>query len=291
DRSLLARTVDRAGFADATVVLTRPAFADRVREEAPDADVLVEPEARDTGPALAYAAHELRRAYDDPVLLSLPSDHHVEGAFEPVAREAASLAADTGELVAIGVEPDRPATGYGYLVPGEPIGDSGVRVESFVEKPDAERAAALLDAGALWNAGMFAWTPRVFLREARGSPLGELVDALEAGDAEAGFAAVEPVSVDRAVLERSDRVAAVRAGFEWDDLGAWDAVERVLGGELAEGLEVDASGNLLASDGAHVTVVGADDLVVAAYGDRVLVVPKAEAESVREAVAELREGG
>jgi mannose-1-phosphate guanylyltransferase len=291
DRSLLTRTVERAGFADAVVVSTRPAFAADVPEHAPDAEVLVEPAPKDTGPALVHAAHQLRRAFEDPVLLCLPSDHHVDGAFEPTARRAASLAAETGDLVAIGVEPDRPATGYGYLVPGEALGRGGTAVEAFVEKPDAERAATLVDGGARWNAGMFAWTPRALLREARDSPLAPLVEALEADDPAAGFDAVDPVSIDHAVLERSQRVAVVSADFEWDDLGAWDAVARVVEGDLAESLELDARGNVLASDGPHITVVGASDLVVAVYDDRVLVVPTDRAEDVRAAVESLRDQG
>ncbi|MFB6353768.1 MAG: mannose-1-phosphate guanylyltransferase [Halobacteriales archaeon] len=291
DRSLLARTTARASFADATVVLTRPAFADRVADHAPDADVLAEPAARDTGPALVYAAHELRDRYADPVLLCLPSDHHVEGDFEATARRAAAVAAETDDLVTIGVEPDRPATGYGYVVPGARAAHGARRVERFVEKPDADRAAALVEAGALWNAGMFAWTPAALLREAADSPLAPLVEALEAGDAAAGFDAVAPTSVDRAVLERTDRAAVVSAPFEWDDLGSWDAVGRLADGPLADALQVDASGNVIASDDAHVTVVGADDLVVAAYDDRVLVVPRADAQRVRDVVDRLREDG
>jgi len=291
DRSLLARTVERAAFADATVVSTRVAYAGGVPEHAPDAEVLVEPRPKDTGPALAYAAHVLRERYDDPVLACLPSDHRVVGDLEGPVRRAAALAVETGSLVAVGVEPDRPATGYGYLVPGEPLPHGGVALDRFVEKPGPTRAAELVAAGALWNAGMFVWTPEALLREARDSPLAPLVEALEAGDPDAGFAAVEPVSVDRAIMERTDRAAAVRADFAWDDLGTWDAVGRAVEGPLAERLELDAAGNVLASDGAHVTVVGASDLVVAAYGDRVLVVPTDRAEDVREAVARLREDG
>jgi mannose-1-phosphate guanylyltransferase len=291
DGSLLSRTVERASFADAVVVLTRSAYADRVPDHAPDADVLVEPSAKDTGPALVLAAHAMREAYDDPVLCCLPSDHHVEGEFEATARRAATLAAETNDLVTIGVEPDRSATGYGYLVPGEPGPRGGRSVEQFVEKPDAERAAELTDAGALWNAGMFVWTPAALLREARSSPLAPLVERLDAGDPTAGFEAVDPVSIDEAVLERSDRLAVVPAAFEWDDLGAWDAVARAVDEPLADALELDADGNVLASDGAHVTVVGASDLVVAAYDDRVLVVPIGRAEAVREAVEQLREQG
>lgn len=291
DRSLLARTVERASFADEVVVITRRAYADEVADHAPDATVMIEPAPRDTGPALVYAAGALRERSDDPVMLCLPSDHHVDGPFVPTAKRAVALAAATADLVTIGIEPDRPATGYGYVVPGDPVGDGGRAVERFVEKPDAERAAALVGAGALWNAGMFAWTPEALLREARDSSLASLVGAIESDDAEGGFEAVEATSIDRAVLEGTDRAAVVPAAFSWTDLGTWDAIGRTVDGPLADTLELDAAGNVLASDEAHITVVGASDLVVAAYDDRVLVVPRSRAESVRVAVARLSEAG
>jgi len=158
DRSLLRRTVDRTGFADETYVLTGERYADRVREHAPDAGVLVEPEAKDTGPALVYAAHRVRELVGDCVLVCLPSDHVVRGEFAETMRQAAAVAAETGGLVTIGVEPDRPATGYGYVEPGAER-DGYAAVRQFREKPDADTAADLVAAGCYWNAGMFAWTP------------------------------------------------------------------------------------------------------------------------------------
>lgn len=309
EESLLARTVDRCSFADEVVVLTGEAHAELAREHAPEATVLVEPAARDTGPALVYAAHHLREVLADPVLLNVPSDHVVgeeaggDGAddgdadgFRSVAGTAADVAARTGGLVTLGVEPDRPATGYGYVVPGADHGDHRA-VEQFTEKPDAGTAADLVDAGALWNAGMFAWTPEALLSAAADSPLAGLVAALAESREGAGFDAVDPVSVDEAVMERADDVRVVPAGFAWDDLGAWDALARVLDADgdgnvaLGDALAVDAAGNVLASDGKHVSVVGADGLAVAAFDDRVLVVPAEDAQRVREAVAELREQG
>jgi len=287
-QSLLAETVERAGFADETYVLTRPEFADGVRERAPGAAVLTEPEPKDTGPALAYAAHRIREQVGECVLLCLPSDHHVDGDFEGVARRAARTAVDTGGLVTVGVEPDRPATGYGYIDPGSATGESSP-VAAFHEKPDRATAEEYVDAGCYWNAGIFAWTPTAFLDAARGTPLGPLVERL--GDPEAAFAAVDPVSVDYAVLERAEDVWVVPADFEWDDLGSWDAFERLGDGDnavLGDALTVDASGNVLASDG-HVSAVGVSDLVIASFDDRTLVVPKAAAQRVREVVAALRE--
>ena len=293
--SLLAQTTDRVGFADEVYVSTRERYADAVREHAPEAGVLVEPEGKDTGPALVYATHRIREQVGDAVVLALPSDHVVSGRFARTARRAVRVADETEGLVTIGVEPTRPATGYGYIEPGEAF-DGYARVARFREKPDRETAAGLVEQGCYWNAGMFAWTPDALLREARDSPLAPLVDALDDGDPEAGFDAVDPVSIDYAVMERTRDAYVVPAGFEWDDLGAWDALERVRDADedgnavLGDALAVDASGNVVAGD-KHVSVVGVDDLVVAAYDDRVLVVPKADAQRVREVVARLKDQG
>ncbi|MFB6069260.1 MAG: mannose-1-phosphate guanylyltransferase [Halobacterium sp.] len=290
DRSLLRSTADRAAFADEIVAVTRDAYADRVREELPEASVLVEPAGRDTGPALAYAASEVRDRFADAVMLCLPSDHVVGDGFRDTAATAVDVAERTGALVTLGVEPDRPATGYGYVEPGADRGDH-YDVDVFREKPDAATAERLLDAGCLWNAGMFAWTPDAFLTAARAGPLEPVVDALESGKPDEAFDHADPVSVDYAVLERATDVRVVPADFAWDDVGAWDAIGRLRDGEnavLGDATTIDARGNVVASDDKHVSVVGADDLVVAAYDDRVLVVPTEDAQRVRDLVAELR---
>ncbi|WP_340101932.1 mannose-1-phosphate guanylyltransferase [Salinibaculum salinum] len=293
DRSLLARTVDRAGFAEETYVLTRPAYADDVREHAPAAGVLTEPKPRDTGPALVYAAHRVREQIGDCVILSMPSDHYIAGDFATTARTAALVAAETEGLVTVGVEPTRSATGYGYIEPGE-TRDGYASVAQFVEKPDEATAQTYVEAGHYWNAGIFAWTPTALLDAARDSSLAPLVDALDDGDPERGFGVVESVSIDYAVLERTDDVFVVPASFEWDDLGSWDAVGRVLDSDsdgntiLGEGLTIDASDCVLASDG-HVSVVGVDGLVVASYDGNTLVVPREQSQRVREVVAQLDE--
>lgn len=289
--SLLSRTVERTGFVDETVVLTRPDLVDLAAEHAPDARVLAEPAAKDTGPALAYAAHELR---DADVLLCLPSDHHVAGPFERVGRGGLRVAHETGALVTFGVEPTRAATGYGYVKPGPERtldGTTYYPVERFTEKPDPGAAARYREHGYLWNAGMFAWRPDAFLDAARDSPLAPLVEHLEAGAPDEGFAAVDPVSVDYAVLERTDAAAVVPASFEWDDLGSWDALARVLDADeadnvaLGDALQLDAEGSVLAAgEGMEVTAVGVEDLVVAAYDGRVVVVPTHDAQRIRDVV-------
>jgi len=295
DRSLLARTVDRAGFADEIYVLTRDRYAEAVREAAPGAAVLVEPESKDTGPALVYAAHRIREQVGECLLCCLPSDHHVAGDFADTMRTAAATALETRGLVTVGVEPTRPATGYGYIAPGSDEGGH-LAVDRFVEKPDAAQAREFVDRGFRWNAGIFAWTPTAFLAAARETVLAPLVDALDRDDPAAGFAAVDPISVDHAVLEVADDVYVVPAAFTWDDLGSWDALLRVTEQDedgnavLGDALTIDAADCVLATDG-HVSAVGVSDLVVASYGDRTLVAPLDEAERVRDVVARLRDRG
>ncbi|ELZ94979.1 mannose-1-phosphate guanylyltransferase [Haloferax mucosum ATCC BAA-1512] len=297
DQSLLTATVSRADFADHVVVSTRPAFADEISDHAPDADVVVEPAAKDTGPALVYATHRIAELYDDPVVAVLPSDHHVGDGFAEAVVRGARVAADTDRLVAFGVEPTRPDTGYGYIEPGLDRGDYH-DLDAFHEKPDADTATRYVEEGYLWNAGMFAWTPEALFSAATDSPLGPLVDALDAGDIDGGFETVEPVSIDYAVMERAADAAVVPVHFEWDDLGSWDALERIFDadaeGNVALGDDpvfVDAADNVVATDGANVSLVGVSDLAVVSWGDRVLVVPKAEAQRVRDVVARLKERG
>ncbi|AXG08064.1 mannose-1-phosphate guanylyltransferase [Haloplanus rubicundus] len=298
DDSLLERTVARVDFADEVVVVTRPGFEDAVGEAAPDATVLVEPAGKDTGPALAYATHRVADRFADPVVLAVPSDHHVDGDFEAAARRGARVATETGALVTFGVEPTRPDTGYGYIEPGPDHGDYA-DVAAFHEKPDAETARRYVDRGDYWNAGVFAWTPAAFRAAARDTPLAPLLDALDAGDPTGGFDAVDPVSVDHAVFERADDVVTVPLGVEWDDLGSWDALRRLLpadeDGTVAVGdvdvVSLDAENNVVAGEDVHVSLVGVDDLTVVAYDDRVLVVPTERAQQVRDLVAELERRG
>jgi mannose-1-phosphate guanylyltransferase len=239
-----------------------------------------------------YAAHRIREQVGDCVLLALPSDHYVDGPFEPTARTAAETAVETAGLVTIGVEPDRIETGYGYVKPGEDHGDY-VGVEKFKEKFSRGAAERYRYHGYYWNVGMFAWTPTALLDAARRTELGALVDALDAGDAAGGFAEAPSTSIDYAVLEATDDAYLVPAGFEWDDVGSWDALDRLLEGDddgntvLGEALTLDTSGTLVATDG-HVSTIGVDNLIVASYGDRTLVVPKRQSQRVREVVEELR---
>ncbi|MBI4543253.1 MAG: mannose-1-phosphate guanylyltransferase [Gemmatimonadetes bacterium] len=221
----------------------------------PAANVLAEPFAASTAPALAWATAHAAAADSQATILSLHADWTVADpdGFRAAALLALDLAEQADVVVTVGVRGVRPETGYGYIVPGEALGRTARRIARFVEKPSAERADALLAEGALWNTGLFAWTARRFRAEiATHTPeVAAGLEALDRGDVAAMYAAVRPVSVDVGLFERTTRAAVVAGDFGWDDVGSWAALRRVR--------ETDAAGNVVVGD-AH--LVDSTDCVV-----------------------------
>lgn len=310
--SLLERTVERAAFADETLVIApaEPESESESKAEAeskttasslgPDTAVVHEPAAKDTGPALVYAAWQARARYENPVLVVMPVDHQIDNdeSFRRTAESAVTAAVEDDTLVTLGVEPDRPATTYGYVLPETT--DEPAPVERFVEKPTGETARTLIDAGAVWNAGIFVWTPERFLTEIEATPLGKMLTAFETGEFAAGYSRVEPVSIDRALLERTAQIQLLRLDAGWSDVGTWSEVARAFGHSqgsdhgstqvgTTETTESDAADNIVAAPGKHVSLVGVDELVVAAYDDRILVASQNRTEQLRALVETLRE--
>lgn len=274
--------------------------------------LLGEPAARNTGPAVALGARfvaQLRpaAAAEDAALLVLSSDH----AIAPPAAFAADVGAARrlarrGWLTTFGIRPTRPETGYGYLELGAALAE-GYQVAAFREKPDRATAARFLAAGGfLWNAGLFLFPLELLRRELRrcapeiAAPLERA--AMPAPDAAAGSgpAAVAPsaelravyrelpaISIDYALMERSRRVAAVRASFQWSDVGSWDELARVSRGD-EPAAAAEARGNAVFSE-LPVALAGVDDLIVVVKNGVVLVTRKGRTQLVREVVAGLRE--
>lgn len=314
--SLLERTVARAEFADEVFVSTRPTYADTIADRFRDVTTVVEPAGKDTAPAMLYATHTIRERFQNnqgisPIVVCLPSDHFVPqsdtAAFQAAMHRGASVAQETERLVTFGLSPTRPESGYGYIEPGEDRG-SFRELDSFHEKPDTSTARSYVDRGFLWNIGIFAWTPEALFEAARKTDLASLVTALEDGAPERGFDTVESTSIDKAVMEPAARrgsAVVVPVRFDWDDLGAWDALGRVLGSdgdgntveitnpvlsdEEDHVLLVDTSDTIVATDDKHVSVIGADGLAVVAFDDRLLVVPREQSQRVRELVEILRD--
>lgn len=259
------------------LVVTGAALAPALGERLalPPANLLVEPRAASTGPALVWATVEAARRDPDAEVLSLHADWAVgdPAAFRRTAELALATARRHDRLVTVGIVPSRPETGYGYIVPGPPLDATARRVARFTEKPDARAALDLIAAGALWNSGLFAWTAAALLREVtRHTPeLAPGLEALRRGQVEEFFSRVTPVSIDVGVLERSDAVAVVSGAFSWDDVGTWEALARVR--------PRDAAGNVLvgpavARDSAD-CIVWSEDQIVVLHGVRDLVVVQA----------------
>ncbi|MFN2324403.1 MAG: mannose-1-phosphate guanylyltransferase [Gemmatimonadales bacterium] len=262
----------------------------------PRDNVMVEPLAASTAPALAWAAHEARRRDPDAVLLCLHADWHVP---EPERfREAASRALDAagaGALVTVGVRPTRAETGFGYIEVGPEVSPGVNRVARFKEKPTAVRAGELVASGALWNSGLFAWQGATLLEEvqAHTPELAPHLPLLDAGDIPGFFGAVTPISIDVGVLERSHRVVVVPGDFAWDDIGTWEALARVR--------PHDANGNVIAgsvhaaqttnsiiwSDGTPVVTSGVHDLVIVVANGRVLVIHRDRAADLKAILEQL----
>jgi mannose-1-phosphate guanylyltransferase len=279
-----------------TLLVTGPALAKPLGDALglPAANILVEPRAASTAPALLWATAEAARRDPDAVVLSLHADWAIADAagFRRDAEAGLRAATTHDVLVTVGIVPTRPETGYGYIVPGTPLDESAQQVSRFTEKPDATTAADLIGAGALWNSGLFAWSARRLRAEveAHGTELVPGLAALDKNDIAGFFAAITPVSIDVGILERSRRVAVVPGRFAWDDVGTWDALARTLprdeAGNVTHGAVhlKDASGNIIWSDGPPIVAWEVDDLVIVHANGRILVMPRVLAADLKKLV-------
>ena len=262
---------------------------------------LVETRPMGTGPVLARAAWEVHRRDPGAIMISLHSDHIIEPvqAFRNVLGAAVGIARRERLLLTLAVAPDRPETGYGYIHPGEaleaPAGHRAYRVGAFVEKPDPAAAARYIDEGYRWNTGIFVWAAGVFLRELeRCAPeVANALTHLEDGDPAAFFEETARISVDKAVLERSGRVACIDAGFRWDDVGSWESLARNRfadeDGNVCEG-EVHLSGsggNIAVADSGRLALLGVDDLLVVQTEHVTLVMPRSESSRLKDYLRDL----
>jgi mannose-1-phosphate guanylyltransferase len=256
-------------------------------------NLLAEPVARGTAPVLAWAAFEIRRRDPDAVMFSLHADHAIAPAsqFRALLRVAGAAAAKHRRLITIGAAPDRAETGYGYVLPGSEVEpESGVfEVARFTEKPTRSEAEALLRDGYLWNTGIFTLGVSTFLEEIeRHTPeIAGLLPLLERGDVRGFFERAPVLSVDHGVLERSDRVAVVKATFSWDDVGGWNAVARTrqadAGGNVIAGdaTLVESTGCIVWSEDDHVVTFGTHDLVIVRANGITFITPRDRAPDLK----------
>jgi mannose-1-phosphate guanylyltransferase len=312
DSPMLAQTVKRlSGLvpAEQVFVITNIEQREAVLESCPDLlpeRVIGEPQGRDTAAAVGLAALLVDQVDPGAAFALLPADHVIadgEG-FRKVLAGAFEAAEQNDFLVTIGIEPDFPSTGYGYLKQGEKLTDAGTlpvhRVERFVEKPNLDKAEEYLDAGGyFWNAGMFVWRPDVILGAiSKHAPelsagLKELVVQRDStGSIEQAMDLVYPslqkISIDFAVMEKAEDVVMLQSAFDWDDVGEWPAIARHYPADDAgnvfkgHGSALKARDNLTYAEPGHtITLLGVKDLIVVQSGDATLVCHKDYAQQVK----------
>jgi mannose-1-phosphate guanylyltransferase/mannose-6-phosphate isomerase len=310
-RQVLARISSPDLFAR-PIVITNADFrfvvAEQLRESGIEADIVLEPMGRDSGPAVAVSAVLALERDREALVLVLASDHVIRkpDEFREACRRAAAAAAE-GRIVTFGIAPTHPATSYGYIRPGEKLNGAFVHaVEAFVEKPDAATAAGYVADRYLWNSGNFLFHAATMLGE---------IERFEPAMAEAAKAAVggltrdldflrlaaEPFarapkkSIDYAVMEHTKLAAVVPADLGWSDVGSWSTVWDVLDHDAAGNatagpvVMLDSRNSLVRSDESVLTtVVGLDDVIVVSTADAVLVTTRAKAEQVKELVGQLK---
>lgn len=295
-------------------VVTNDTYAPLVREQLPRlpaANVIAEPLGRNTAPCIGLGALYLRRVDPEGVMAVLPADHLIQNAslFREVLKVAAKVA-EAGHLVTLGIQPDRPETGYGYLQRGEllhTLGDHPVyRVVRFTEKPDKETAEHFLATGQYyWNSGMFVWKVSAILREIEihlpslHAHLQLIDQAMKRGEERAVlekvWPGVESISVDVGIMEKARDVAVIPLDVGWSDVGSWATLADILPADEednvvvgGEHIGVDTTGSLLYSTKRLIATVGLRDMIIVDTDDVILVCPKSRAQDVKELVEKLK---
>jgi mannose-1-phosphate guanylyltransferase len=311
---LVRETYDRVRpLADAVFVLTEERQRPLIQDLLPELDdgcMIVEPSARGTTNALGLAAMTLLERDPEAVMLSQAADHVISGEAEygRAVQRAAKVAEVSRELVAIGLKPSYPATGFGYIEVGEEERFSrshAYRVARFVEKPALETARGYVEDGHhFWNLGMFCFRCDVFVEELRKhgpehyEGLKKVVAARARGDEEKAARLYEKLpnqAVDYTVMEQTDRLLMVPAGFQWADVGSWSELADLLRadseGNVVEGVPVliDVHNSFISVPDKLVAVIGLEDLVVVDTDDALLVCHKSRAQDVKKVVEHLRD--
>ncbi len=309
DESLFGQTLGR--FADGEryappIVVANAAHEDLCKAElddTPAATLILEPVARNTAVAITMAAAVAARQQPDAILLILPSDHRIAEPFSfHQAVDRGRVAAAAGRLVTFGIRPTAPETGYGYLEAGPAHAEfEGVStVARFKEKPVLADAQAMIDGGGhFWNGGIFMFRADRFLDEcARLAPEVSSAGTQAIADAATEDGVVRPavaplqdspsISVDYAIMERSDAISMVPLDAEWSDVGSWDALAGLADAEQASNAlvqELDSKGCFVRTTGAKVSLLGVEDLIVIATGDQIVIMKRGRSQDIKQLAA------
>lgn len=319
DQSMLQETVARVEPLvppERILVMTNEDYVAAIRGQLshiPPENVIGEPAARGTASAIGYGAMVIARHDPSAIMFSLHADHYirdVEG-FRHTLRASAQVAGD-GYLVTLGIDPEYPETGYGYIERSEELGTfegcTTYRVARFTEKPDGAQARMFLESGRYyWNSGLFTWQVSTILDAfAEYMPdtyekLREMASAIDTDRELQVLTEVWPTleneTIDYGIMERAERVAVVPADFGWSDVGTWDALYELMDanddGNVVTGHHVglDTQGAFIHSGGRLIATIGVKNLIVVDTGDAILVCPRDRAQDVKTIVDRLQQVG
>jgi mannose-1-phosphate guanylyltransferase len=324
--TMLRQTVDRLGDLapnDRRLIVTNERLVAATREQLPElpaSAIVGEPCKRDTAPCIGLAALLVNRHDADATLAVMPADHVIRPAeeFQASIRQADALVEESPQrIVTFGIKPTYPAEIFGYIHRGQPLASSRLThstaptfaVQRFKEKPDAKTAQEYLTSGEYyWNAGVFVWHAATILdalRRHQPEMLSRLQKIVNAWDTKQRdevfareFAAIQPISIDYAVMERATDVAVVEAPFEWDDLGGWQSLARLTGTDadgntmIGKHVSLNTQGSIVRTTDDHLVVtLGLRDCIVVHTPNATLVANKHDEEQIRQVVKQLEELG
>lgn len=314
-RSLLQMTYDRflnITNKDNIMVVTNDIYGDLVKGQLPDISddqVLLEPSRRNTAPCIAYAAYKIRKKDPNALMVVTPADHAIfkENAFNEVVSTALDAASQDSKLITIGIEPNRPETGYGYIQYLEDEGDNAVKkVKTFTEKPDIELARTFLESGDfVWNAGIFVWSVETIISEFENC-MSDIAEVFSHGQDDfytenetefikKAYSQSRNISIDYGIMEKASNVFVVMGDFQWSDLGSWNSLhdlrEKDENHNVVEANAIisDCSNNYIKSDKEKLLVLqGLDGYLVADFEDVLLICEKDNDAKFKEYVNEVK---
>lgn len=323
DASLVRQTIDRLGDVAPPghrLVVSNKRLVSAIHKQLPElpaAAIVGEPCKRDTAPCIGLAAMLVSRHDPDATMVVMPADHVIRPAekFQDAIRQAVQMVDDAPwSIVTFGIKPTYPAEVFGYIHRGDSLPQpegaaAAYAVKEFKEKPDAATAQQYLATGAFyWNSGIFVWRAATILSAlAERQPetvrhLETIVEAWESEERnevfEREFAAIQPISIDYAVMEHATDVAVIEAPFEWDDLGSWQSLARLEGTDadgntiIGRHMGVTTKGTIVHTDDEHLVVtLGLEDCIVVHTPIATLVANKHDEEQIRQVVKELEKRG
>ncbi|MBD0830747.1 mannose-1-phosphate guanylyltransferase [Aestuariibaculum sediminum] len=305
----LARLIPQANI----FILTNERYNDLVFEQLPqltERQVVLEPAMRNTAPCILYASLKIHKENPDAVMIVAPSDHWIEDevTFSENVEQAFKFCEKNDALMTLGIQPTFPNTGYGYIEFDKNSTDAIKKVNQFREKPDFETAKAFIAQGNfLWNAGIFMWSvksviaafknnqPDLYTLFENGIPMYNTDK--ESGFIEQNYPLAENISVDYAIMERSNNVYVIAAGFDWNDLGTWGSLYEKLNKDddnnavvHARTLAQDASGNMIRTKGDKIVVVdGLSDYIIVDKDDVLLIYPKTKEQDIKQVLKKVKD--